>query len=174
MSYISSKSKVHIDQSFYFNKQFGLRRMLTNLNAGELYVASGAELSVDDFSCYAGCRVTVNSGAKLSLGTGYMNYNSVIDCSTSISIGRNVKISENVSIRDSDNHIIVGSKKASEAPIVIEDNVWIGINVTILKGVTIGEGSIVAAGAVVTKDIPPHSLVAGIPAKVIKQYVSHI
>ena len=52
--------------------------------------------------------------------------------------------------------------------VVIEENVWCGANVTILKGVTIGRGSIIAAGAVVTKSIPPYSLVGGVPAKVIK------
>ena len=53
-------------------------------------------------------------------------------------------------------------------PVVIEDDVWLGMNVTVLKGVTIGSGSVVAAGSVVVKDIPPHSLAAGNPAKVIK------
>ena len=57
------------------------------------------------------------------------------------------------------------------APIIIEDEVWIGCNVTVLKGVTIGKGSVVAAGAVVTKSCPPHSLLAGVPAKIIKQEV---
>jgi acetyltransferase-like isoleucine patch superfamily enzyme len=52
---------------------------------------------------------------------------------------------------------------------VIEDDIWIGANAVILPGVTIGQHSVVAAGAIVTKDIPPHSLVAGVPAKVIKQ-----
>ena len=50
-----------------------------------------------------------------------------------------------------------------------EDDVWVGANAVILPGVTIGEHCVVAAGAVVTKDVPPHSLVAGVPAKVIKQ-----
>ena len=54
-------------------------------------------------------------------------------------------------------------------PVVIEDDVWIGANAVILPGVTIGSHSVVAAGAVVTKDIPPHSLVAGVPAKVMKE-----
>ena len=54
-------------------------------------------------------------------------------------------------------------------PIHIEDKVWLGANVTILPGVTIGEGAIVAAGAVVTKDVPPRTIVGGIPAKIIKK-----
>jgi acetyltransferase-like isoleucine patch superfamily enzyme len=57
----------------------------------------------------------------------------------------------------------------STSAVVIEDDIWIGANAVILPGLTIGHHSVVAAGAVVTKDVPPHSLVAGVPAKVIKQ-----
>ena len=55
-----------------------------------------------------------------------------------------------------------------DQPVVIEDDVWVGANVTILKGVTIGHGSVVAAGAVVTKSCPPYSIIGGVPAKLIK------
>ena len=56
----------------------------------------------------------------------------------------------------------------NDADVVIEDGVWCGANVTILKGVTIGRGSVVAAGAVVTKSFPPYSIIGGVPAKLIK------
>lgn len=56
----------------------------------------------------------------------------------------------------------------NDVPVVIEDDVWTGANVTILKGVTIGRGSVVAAGAVVTKSCPPYSVIGGVPAKVLK------
>ena len=84
-------------------------------------------------------------------------------------------ISERVVLRDSDNHSIkdVGDIVSDEsAPIVIGNHVWIGMNVTVLKGVTIGEGAIVAAGSVVIRDVPPHCLVAGVPAKVVKTDVT--
>ena len=55
-----------------------------------------------------------------------------------------------------------------DLPVIIEDGVWCGANITILKGVTIGRGSVVAAGAVVTKSCPPYSIIGGIPAKVIR------
>ena len=60
----------------------------------------------------------------------------------------------------------------NDAPVVIEDDVWVGANVTILKGVTIGRGSVVAAGAVVTQSFPPYSIVGGVPAKLIKRRFS--
>lgn len=79
----------------------------------------------------------------------------------------------NVIIRDSDSHRITNEPSYSvRKPIVIGDDVWIGMNVIILKGVKIGTGAIIAAGAVVTKEVPPYTLVAGVPAKVIKENVS--
>lgn len=57
----------------------------------------------------------------------------------------------------------------NDAPVIIEDDVWAGANVTILKGVTIGRGSVIAAGAVVTKSCPPYSIIGGVPAKVLKK-----
>ena len=56
----------------------------------------------------------------------------------------------------------------NDEPVIIEDDVWAGANVTILKGVTIGRGSVIAAGAVVTKSCPPYSIIGGVPAKVLK------
>ena len=81
-----------------------------------------------------------------------------------------LNISENVIIRDSDNHQITGGNSMF-APVIIKDNAWIGMSAIILKGVTVGEGAIVAAGSVVTKDVPPHTIVAGVPARVIKKDV---
>ncbi len=116
----------------------------------------------------------------------YLGQNSMIGSEKSIKIGRCVIISNDVRIYDNNNHPT--SPKAREnmslngysndnwawhhsasAPVVIGDNVWIGQYSTILKGVTIGKGSIVATRAVVTKDVPPYTIVAGNPAKVVKQ-----
>ena len=65
----------------------------------------------------------------------------------------------------------MSSVHTSTAPIHIGNHVWIGTRATILKGVDIGEGAIIAAGAVVTHDVPPHSIVGGVPAKVIAENV---
>ena len=89
-----------------------------------------------------------------------------------IRIGRNCLIAANVSLLDSDGHGVSLADRAManpvSEPIVIEDNVWIGANAMVLKGVTIGRGAIVAAGSVVTRDVAPMTLVGGNPARLIK------
>lgn len=135
----------------------------------EFKLADNSRMVVDGhFYILTGCHLAINEGATLTLGSGYINNHVTIDCFESITIGHDVAISSGVTIRDSDNHSINGNTEVS-APIVIEDRVWIGLNATILKGVRIGSGSVVAAGAVVTSDVPRSSLVGGVPAKVIKQ-----
>ena len=61
-------------------------------------------------------------------------------------------------------------QRAVTAPVVIEDHVWIGFRAIVLKGVTVGRGAVVAAGAIVTKDVPPHSLVVGQPARPVRAW----
>jgi acetyltransferase-like isoleucine patch superfamily enzyme len=117
-----------------------------------------------------GVKLSVGNAAKLAIGrNSYINDGSSIFAQNSITIGQNCAISFGVTIIDDDYHGF--GLPPYSAPIVIEDDVWIGCNVTILKGVTIGRGSVVAAGAVVTKSCPPHSLLAGVPARIIKQEV---
>lgn len=95
-----------------------------------------------------------------------------IGCGGGIKIGNNVMLSPRVSLH-SENHIFVHSdipikeQGVTKSPIIIEDNCWIASSSVILSGVTIGKGSIVAAGAVITKDVEPLSVVGGIPAEVI-------
>ena len=91
-----------------------------------------------------------------------------------LTIGNNVKIGGGVLFIDTDCHPIDylvrrnSNEGTCSAPIVIEDDVWIGANAVVLPGVNIGSHCVVAAGAVVTKDVPDHTLVGGVPAKVIK------
>lgn len=103
----------------------------------------------------------------------YIN-GATIDCSQSIKIGSHCAIAYGAIIKDSDEHAILdeqGNKNEYTKPIVIGNKVWIGTNAIILKGVTIGDGAIIAAGAVVTHDVPSHTIVAGVPAKVIKENI---
>ena len=107
---------------------------------------------------------------------------SVFYCTeASLTIGKKVIFGPHPTIITGDHRIDVVGKyimdsneklPENDAPVVIEDDVWIGANVTILKGVTIGRGSVVAAGAVVTKSCPPYSIIGGVPAKVLKMRFS--
>ena len=122
------------------------------------------------FSIFTGFSISVNPGASLKLGSGYINSRCVIDCFNEISIGHDVAISKGVVVRDSDNHTIIDGRPIS-APIRIGDHVWIGLNAVILKGVTVGNGAIVAAGAVVAHDVPARTIVGGVPARILRQNV---
>ncbi|MEY8686516.1 acetyltransferase [Bacteroides sp. AN502(2024)] len=112
------------------------------------------------------------------IGTGAVFY----AITSKITIGHHVVASHNLKIITGDHERRVGTFCNSitediknhhiglDKDVVIESDVWIGINVVILKGVTIGRGATVSAGAVVVKDVPPYSMVGGVPAKVIKYY----
>lgn len=96
-----------------------------------------------------------------------------IECSGKVIIGNDVSIAHAVTIMSEehnylDKRIPIKDQGKSYAPVIIKDNVWIGAKATILSGVTIGSGAIIGAGAVVTKDVPENTIVAGVPAKIIK------
>jgi len=122
------------------------------------------------FSVYSGFYLLVGPGAEFELGSGFFNYGARIVCGARISIGDRCWFGPEVMLRDDDEHAIAGS--ARTAPIVIGSNVWVGARAVILKGVTIADGAVVASGAVVTRDVPPRTLVAGVPARVIRKDVS--
>lgn len=121
--------------------------------------------------------VVIYSGAEirnptqLFIGKGtIIGDNAILDARAGITIGENVNFSSNVSIwtyqhdyRDS----YFACNTDHVGPVTIGNRAWIGPNVIILRNVTIGEGAVIAAGAVVTHDVPPYTLVGGIPAKVI-------
>ena len=165
---IGKSAKVDIKDGFYFNIPWeGKQNQPATLALGE-----NAGLNIGRFRTYSGVYISVNPGAKLSLGSGFLNNNCKISCFKEITIGEDVKISEDVLIRDSDNHTVLREGYQKTAPIHIGNHVWIGVRAVILKGVTIGDGAIIAAGAVVTKDVPPNTLVGGVPAKIIKENIS--
>lgn len=130
-----------------------------------------------------------NKDAVLKIGKDcYIGDGSRIWCAKSITIGDRVLIAHNVNIFDTATHPVnkktryehekivkqsgLPKKKYSEiaeSSVVIKDDVWIGCNSIILKGTEIGQGAIVAAGSVVTKNVPPDTMVAGNPAKVVKK-----
>lgn len=118
------------------------------------------------FRIYSGHTISVNQNALLVLGSGFINMGLNLTCFERIEIGDNGAIAENVTIRDSDDHCL-GEGQPTQ-PVRIGNHVWIGMNATVLKGVSVGDGAVVAAGSVVIEDVPPNSLVAGVPALVKK------
>ena len=105
-----------------------------------------------------------------------VNYQTVISVATQVMIGDDTMIAGNVKIYDNISHPLSPSRRLRHeaftleeaAPITIGKNVWIGNAAMIMRGVTIGDNSVVAAGSIVTRDVPPDTLVAGSPAKVVK------
>ena len=134
------------------------------------YIELGDEVRI--WSAINRTKIFVEKGGKLVIGRNSRINGAHISSSNSVTIGENVRIGPYVIIMDDDYHDIsdhFAAEGGKKSPIVIEDNVWIAMDAKILKGVRIGTGSVVAAGAVVTKDVPPFTVVAGVPAKVIKQ-----
>jgi acetyltransferase-like isoleucine patch superfamily enzyme len=94
-----------------------------------------------------------------------INRNCCLDARGSLSIGENVSVSPDVVVLTASHRVNDPEFRVETRPVVIEDNVWIGTRATILPGVTLGRGCVVSAGAVVTRDVPPLAIVAGIPAR---------
>ena len=122
---------------------------------------------VESFACINNAVGDVMIGDHTRIGL----HNTIIG---PVSIGSHVNLAQGITVTAL-NHNFENAEKhideqgVSTTPVTIEDDVWIGANAVILPGVHIGNHCVVAAGAVVTKNVPPHSLVAGVPAKVIKQ-----
>ncbi len=131
-------------------------------------INEGGEIFTENCQFYTGVRLEVGPGAVLRIGKGtYLNRNTLVVAHKSVDIGRQCMIAWDVVIMDTDQHDVPGLDNRN-LPVVIGDHVWIGCRAIILKGVRIGTGAIVAAGSVVTKDVPPYSVVGGVPARVLR------
>jgi len=127
-----------------------------------------------------------NHGGKIKIGDDcFIGPDTKIWSACSVEIGNKVLISHNVNIHDNNSHPLNSKERHddfkyifknglnieanySERPVIIEDDVWIGFNAIVLKGIRIGRGAIIGAGVIVTKDIPPFAVVVGNPARIIK------
>lgn len=128
-------------------------RVWSNINRAKIFVEKGASLKVGKNSRINGVHISV---------------------SNKVVIGQNVRMAPYTIIMDSDYHDVNDHfSEGARSPVIIKDNVWLALRSVVLKGVTIGEGAVVAAGALVTKDVPPYTVVAGVPAKVIKKLDKH-
>lgn len=144
--------RITIGDNFYLSSGNGVNPIASNLQA-DVYVEPGAALTIGNNVGMSSTRLWIHESAR---------------------IGNNVKIGGCVLITDTDAHPMdymarrSSNKGTKSAPVVIEDDVWIGAHCIILKGVTIGARSVIGAGSVVTKSIPADCVAAGNPCRVIK------
>ena len=116
--------------------------------------------------------IQVFSGAELRFGSGATNMGLKIVCSEKIWIGDHTHIGRDVWIRDNNGgHFVIQKGYTNSAPVIIDNYVWICSNVQIMKGVTIGEGAVIAANSVVTDNVPPHCMVSGNPARIVAENI---
>jgi acetyltransferase-like isoleucine patch superfamily enzyme len=147
---------------------------------------AAASIAIGDGCRVAGELLVFAHGGQIRIGNAcYIGQNSRIWSARSVSIGNHVLISHNVNIHDTNSHAMSAAARrahidaifrrghpadlpdVADAPITIGDDVWIGFNAIVLKGVNIGRGAVVGAGSVVTKDVAPFSVVVGAPARVV-------
>lgn len=123
------------------------------------------------WSHLARTQLSAGKEATLRVGEGtFINAGTTLSARSHIDIGRRCQIARDVVVMDADFHGVDDRDSSGKtAPIVIEDDVWLATRALVLKGVRIGKGAVVAAGAVVTKDVEPYTLVAGVPAKVVRR-----
>ena len=171
---------------YLFQKRASIGKNLILCPRSNCYSGNKGNVVVGDHCLIYGTLYAMHNG-RINIGDHTCIFeNSFIGSVESIKIGKCVIISNHVKIYDNNNHptdpeirhnmCLKGFfgedwswDKAAHASVVIEDDVWIGEYASIMKGVTIGKGSVVAAHSVVTKNVPPCSVVAGNPARVVKQ-----
>lgn len=142
-------------------------RSRLKLTKGSTFVAPSGPAQIGP------CSVVCIEGGHFEMGQSYINSRAVVLCKESISIGDDCAIAWGVTLLDSDYHTyeIDGEQQPMNGSIDIGDNVWIGHDSTIKKGVKIGDDAIVASNSVVTQDVEPGTLVAGSPAREIQSDV---
>lgn len=174
----------HLTRWLFWNRQFGrvtgkiqIGANITFQNPECLYF--GKNVKIGDGTLFLPCKeyenvkyepsIIIHDGCAIGKGNSFASIDR-------IEIGENVLFAGYVHLTDHShgyediNSPIKDQKLISKGPIVIENDCWLGFQSEILSGVHIGKHSIVAARAVVTKDVPPYSIVAGNPAKIVKQY----
>lgn len=162
------RARWHLRHAAYVGPRVRLWGRPAVLVEGALIVADRVQL----VSTLAPIELAAGVGARLEIGEGtYINYGCSIAALQHVQIGPRCHIGTYVQITDNNFHRLEPERRDERPPsrpVVLEENVWLGARVIVLPGVRVGAGSAVAAGSVVTKDIPPRSLAAGVPARVIR------
>jgi acetyltransferase-like isoleucine patch superfamily enzyme len=169
---------VHIGENTLITADYAFKRFLSKQPQA---LVIGSNCTMD------GVHFAIGREGRVSIGEYCYFTNAVLLCELELRIGNYVIIGWNATIADTDFHPISPAERIADAvacsplangrqrpeilkrPVIIEDDVWIGPNATILKGVRIGQGSFIEAGSLVTRDVPPRSRVLGNPAQIIGQ-----
>lgn len=156
-------------KGWWFSRKFTSNGILvvTGTSPFPKIINKGGILTAQNCQFYSGVRIEIGCHGRLDIGNGtYINRNTLIVAEKKVTVGKDCRISWDVIIMDSDLHPL-NSDIVINKPVIIEDKVWVGCRAIVLKGVTIGEGAIVAAGAIVTRDVAPYTIVGGNPARYI-------
>ncbi len=158
---------------WYLRKCKSLGSMVSVYKKPQISIKGEAHIGeqVRIWSVFSRTQIFVNKGGVLKIGKNSRINGVYISANHHVEIGKHVRIAPRTVIIDSDFHKVddhFSDEGASQA-IIIEDEAWITMNCMIMKGVRIGKGAVVAAGAVVTRDVPPYTIVGGVPAKVIRK-----
>ncbi|RYU93727.1 acyltransferase [Emticicia agri] len=163
----------------------------------KLVLGKNSKLAFNKFRFKNNCSIIIGNNSMIECSFYFDRENSIVKignrtfiggskiiCANDIIIGDDVLISWGCTIVDHNSHSLIFSERKNDVidglvgkkdwtnviikKVKIDNKAWIGFDVKILKGVTVGEGAVVAAGSIVTKDVPPYTLVAGVPAKIIR------
>ncbi|MBI3758023.1 MAG: acyltransferase [Deltaproteobacteria bacterium] len=168
------------------NVRVGLNTVISgNLAFKRFYTQREAALTIGAHCTMAGVHFAVGEEGRIAIGDYCYFTDVVLLCEAGLRIGSYVVMGWNVTIADTDFHPVAPAERIADAlacsplgkgqkrppiprqPVTIEDDVWIGPNATILKGVRVGAGAFIEAGALVTRDVPPRARVLGNPAQII-------
>ncbi len=156
-----------------YGKRIQLKPVNSIKGTLKIELAENGKCSIGEFlMCSGPTYIKCSKNSELKIGGHlFLNHNCSITCNEQIIIGDDCNIANNVVIVDHD-HIMTADGVLGDtlsAPVEIGNKVWIGANAVILKGITIGDGAVIAAGAVVNKDIPSHEVWGGVPVKFIRK-----
>lgn len=158
---------------WYLRKCKSLGSMVSVYKKPQISIKGEAHIGeqVRIWSVFSRAKIFVNKGAVLKIGKNSRINGVHLSVNHRVEIGDNVRLAPYTIIVDSDFHKVDDhfSDEGASKAIIIEDEVWVTMNCMIMKGVRIGKGAVVAAGAVVTRDVPPYTIVGGVPAKVIRK-----